>query len=424
MKFKRKVLKNGLRVITVKMAETPTVTVLVMVEAGSKYETKEKNGISHFLEHMCFKGTAKRPTALDISKELDALGSHYNAFTGEEYTGYYAKASAKHAHQLLDVVSDLYLNQVFDEKEIEKEKGVITEEINMYHDLPQRHVQELFMELLYGDQPVGWSIAGPKENITAMKKTDFISYRKDHYVAPATTVIVAGSFDEKTMTKEIAKRFSAIPDSENKKKLKVKEIQTKPEVKFETRTTDQSHLVLGVRAYPVGDKRAPAVRVLNAVLGAGMSSRLFQKLREEMGVGYYVHSSYDAFTDHGILSVSIGADVNRVNDVVSAILNEFNRFKTELVDKEELNKTKEYLAGTMYLGLESSDAFAEYYGFQEILCRPLKTPEEVIKEIKAVSAKDIQKVAKEIFVTKNLNLAIVGPVKEEQNLKKLLKLVD
>ncbi|MCC2631177.1 MAG: peptidase protein, partial [Candidatus Paceibacter sp.] len=158
MKFKRKILANGLRVITIHMKDTPTVTVLAMVEAGSKYESKEKNGISHFLEHMVFKGTEKRPTAYSISKELDSIGSHYNAFTSEEYTGYYAKAAPKHLPRLLDVVSDLYLNPVLDEKELEKEKGVIIEEINMYKDLPHRHVQEIFMHLLYGDQPAGWTI--------------------------------------------------------------------------------------------------------------------------------------------------------------------------------------------------------------------------------------------------------------------------
>ncbi|MBA3550758.1 insulinase family protein, partial [Patescibacteria group bacterium] len=250
MKYKKKVLENGLRVITVQMKDNPTVTVLVMVEAGSEYETKEKNGISHFLEHMCFKGTVKRPTALLISKELDSIGAHYNAFTSDEYTGYYAKSAPKHIYKILDVVSDLYLNQVFDEKEIEKEKGVIIEEINMYRDLPHRHVQELFLTLLYGDQPAGWSIAGTKDTVQAMKRDDFVEYRQMHYTPEATTVIIAGNFDEKILYKDIIKTFGYLPRSRKDKKPKIKEAQVEPALLVEDRKTDQAHVVLGVRGYP------------------------------------------------------------------------------------------------------------------------------------------------------------------------------
>lgn len=412
MKYKRQVLKNGMKVILVPMKNAPTVTVLTMVETGSKYESKENNGISHFLEHMCFKGTTNRPSAGLISRELDSIGSHYNAFTGEEYTGYYAKAASKHASKLLDVISDLYLNQIFDEKEIQKEKGVIIEEINMYHDMPQRHVSELFTELLYGDQPAGWNIAGTKENVQKMKREDFVEYRKNHYVASATALIVAGNFNEKKIMKELAEKFKKIPSSKKAGKLKVREEQMSPAIRIEHRKTDQTHIVLGVRGFPVGHKDTTAARVLNAVLGAGMSSRLFQKMREEMGVGYYVRSSYDLYTDHGILYVSIGADPSRVSEVVRAIIDEFKKFIAEFVSDEELNKTKEYLAGTMYLGLESSDSVAEHYGSQEVMRQSLKTPEQIIKEIKAVTSRKIRDVAKKLFVTKNLNLAIVGPADE------------
>lgn len=422
MKYTRTILPSGLRLITIPMKDAPTVTVLVMVEAGSKYETKRENGLSHFLEHMCFKGTTKRPTAFAISSELDAIGSHYNAFTGEEYTGYYAKAAAKHLPKLLDVVSDLYLDPTFDEREIDKEKGVIVEEINMYRDMPHRHVQELFTELLYGDQPAGWGIAGTPENVRAMKREDFVDYRKRHYVASATTVVVAGSFDAKKVRKDVEKYFSALPKSKKQGKEKVKESQAKPAVKIEHRQTDQAHLVLGVRGFPIKDPKTPAIRVMNAILGAGMSSRLFQKLREEMGVGYYVRSSYDGLTDHGILSVSIGADVKRVEEVIKAILGEFKRLATELVSDEELEKTKEYLAGTMYLGLESSDAVAEFYGFQEVLRRPIRTPEIVVRDIRAVTAKQVRDVARKLFVERNLNLAAVGPVGDDARLVSLLSL--
>lgn len=421
MHYKRRVLPNGMRVITIQMKDSPTVAVLTMVEAGSKYESKEKGGISHFLEHMCFKGTKKRPTAFDISHELDSIGSHYNAFTSEEYTGYYAKAAPKHVSKIIDVIADLYLNPVFDEKEIEKEKGVIVEEINMYHDLPHRHVQELFTKLLYGDQPAGRSIAGTKETVMAMRRQEFLDYRAEHYVAKATTVVVAGHFNEQAVEKYIAEKFKSIPAKPKSKKLKVREQQKTPAVVVESRPTDQAHLVLGVRGFPVGSPNSPTIRMLNAVLGAGMSSRLFQKLREEMGVGYYVRSSYDTYTDHGIFSVSVGADIKRVPEVIKAIIAELKKFTVEKVPKEELLKTQEYLIGTMSLGLESSDAVAEFYGYQEILRRPLKTPADVAKEIRKVTPEKILAMAQKIFIEKNLNLAIIGPVENKETLQKLLK---
>ncbi|MBX4198150.1 insulinase family protein [Candidatus Parcubacteria bacterium] len=421
MKYKKKILLNGLRVVTIHMADTPTVTVLVMVEAGSEYETKEKNGISHFLEHMCFKGTEKRPTALAITKELDAIGAHYNAFTSEEYTGYYAKSAPKHLETIFDVISDLYLNQTFPVQEIEKEKGVIVEEINMYKDLPHRHVQELFTTLLYGNQPAGWSITGTRETVLAMKRDDFINYRKKFYTPAATTVIVAGNFDEKKINKQIQITFGSLQKNKKEKKPKVIEKQNGPQIVVENRTTDQSHLVLGVRGFHLTHPQTPIMRVLNAVLGAGMSSRLFQKLREEMGVGYYVRSSHDAYVDHGIFSVSVGSDVKRVEEVIKAVIEELNRLKKELVPADELKKTKDHLTGTLALGLESSDSIAEFYGYQESLRHEIKTPKDIVQEIQSITAEQIRNIAQKIFIDKNLNLAIVGPVQNQGKIKEILK---
>jgi len=282
MKYIKKVLKNGLRVVIVPMKDNPTVTVLVLVEAGSKYETKEVNGISHFLEHMYFKGTVKRPKAIDISKELDSIGSQYNAFTGQEYTGYYAKSGERHFKTIFDVVSDIYLNSTFPEAEMQKEKGVIIEEINMYEDLPNRHVQDLMMELLYGDQPAGWNIAGSKKNILKMKRDDFVKYKKEHYLPKSTVVIVSGNVTEKTVMGEVEKVFGKIPSGKKYPKIKVSEIQTKPKALVSFKATDQTHFVLGMRTYDLFSKKNTILSVLAGVLGGGMSSRLFQKLREEM----------------------------------------------------------------------------------------------------------------------------------------------
>lgn len=421
MKFSKKVLKNGLRIITVPMKDNPTATVLVLVEAGSKYETKKVNGISHFLEHMCFKGTTKRPKAIDISKELDALGSQYNAFTAQEYTGYYAKSDAKHFYRIFDVVSDIYLNSTFPDAEMQKEKGVIIEEINMYEDMPNRHVQDLMMELLYKDQPAGWNIAGEKKNILNMKRNDFVKYKKMHYLPEATLIVVAGQVAEKDVLREAKRVFEKIPRGKKMRKLKTKEKQKKPEILINFKKTDQTHFVLAVRTYDLFSKKNPVLSVLGGILGGGMSSRLFQKLREEMGVGYYVRAYNDAFTDHGFLQISAGVDNKRINEVLFAVLEECKKLKNEKISKEELDKVKECLIGNMKLSLESSDDIANFYGGQEILKRELHNAEHKAKEIRATTANQIQNLAKDIFRNNKLNLALIGPFKEKARFLKILK---
>lgn len=421
MKFTKKILKNGLRVVIVPMKDNPTVTVLVLVEAGSKYEDKKVNGISHFLEHMCFKGTLKRPKAVDISKELDALGSQYNAFTAQEYTGYYAKSDARHFKQIFDVVSDIYLNSIFPEAEMQKEKGVIIEEINMYEDMPQRHVQDLLMTLLYGDQPAGWNIAGEKKNILEMKREDFVKYKGQHYLPEATTLVVTGHVTEKEVMNEVNKIFGKVASGKKIGKVKVKEKQTKPEVLVKFKKTDQTHFVLGMRTYDLFNKKNIILSVLGGVLGGGMSSRLFVKLREEMGVGYYVRAYNDTYTDHGFFQVSAGVDNKRIDEVIKAVLTECKKLTTELVSDEELNKVKECLIGNMKLSLESSDDIANYYGGQELLKKEIKSADEKAVEIRKVTAKQIQDLAKDIFKDKGLNLALIGPFKEKAKFTKILK---
>jgi len=417
----KKKLKNGLRVITVPMKDNPTVTVLVLVGTGSDYETKKVNGISHFLEHMCFKGTVKRPNAQAISHELDALGAQYNAFTDHEMTGYYAKSDAKNFKKIFDVVSDIYLNSTFPEAEIEKEKGVIIEEINMYEDMPARHVQDLFQEVLYGDQPAGWNIAGPKENIRAMTRSDFIKYKKEHYVAEGTVIVVSGSVSVGEVAKEVKKYFGDVHTGKKGKKVKTKDIQAKPKVLLKHKATDQTHFVLGVRSYSLFDKQNPALTLLGGVLGAGMSSRLFIKLREEMGVAYYVRAYNDTSLDHGSFQISAGVNNARVEEVLKEILKECSRLTTEKVSDKELDKVKSFLIGNMKLSLEATDDIANFYGMQELMRHEIKTLDEKIKDIMKVSSSDIQKIAQKIFKTKHLNLAVIGPYKDNRKFEKLLK---
>ncbi len=420
MTFNKTILENGLNVITIPMKDNPAVTVLVMVSTGSKYENKQTNGLSHFLEHMVFKGTEKRPKSIDISKELESIGAQYNAFTSQEYTGYYAKVNSKDLDIALDVVSDIYLNPLLETNEIEKEKGVIVEEIRMYQDMPHRHVHDLFMSLVYGDQPAGWYIGGTEDNVRKFIREDFVNYRNEHYVAEATTVVVSGSFDEKNILENINKYFSKISNSKKSDKVKVIESQSKPQISVKFKETDQAHLVLGVRSLDVKSKYEYALSVLSTMLGKGMSSRLFQKLREEMGVGYYVHANNDAYTDHGLFTISAGVDTKRVEEVLKVLLEECKKVITDPISDSELKKVKDYISGSFMLGLETSDARAEYVVINNILKGKIDSPEEEIRNIQNVTVEEVKEVAKKIFVDEGLNLAIIGPYKDKQVFENIL----
>ncbi len=414
-------LKNNLRVISVPMADALTTTILILVEAGSEYETRKNNGVSHFLEHMCFKGTEKRLSSLDITSELDAVGAAYNAFTSNQYTGYYAKVQPKYFDEILDIISDIYLNPVFNQREIEKERGVIIEEINMYEDLPMRRVQEFFTNLLYGDQPAGWDIAGKKEIIRRINRNDFIEYQKNHYLGKSTTVVVTGNFNEKEAVKKIESAFSGIRTGKKVQKLKTVESQKSPRIFLKMKETDQAHLVVGVRAFDIFDKRKYAIDLLADILGGGMSSRLFQKLREEMGAAYYVKSEADLLSDHGFLTASAGVDNNKVSEAIKAVVEEFERLVKEPVEKEELQRVKDRCVGGLIMGLETSDQLAGFYGGQEIITKKIVSPEETIKKIQAVKVEEISAVAKDIFKNNKLNLVIIGPFKEKPRFEQILK---
>jgi predicted Zn-dependent peptidase len=422
MKYTKTVLPNGLRIITVPMKDNPTVTVMVLVETGSKYENKNNNGLSHFLEHMCFKGTAKRPSTFIIASELDSIGAKSNAFTNTEYTGYYAKAEHRYLPKILDVVSDIYLNPTFPEQELNKEKGVVIEEINMYEDLPHHKVAEAFEKLLYGDQPAGWPIIGNKNNIKKMTRNDLLQYRKDHYVASATVVVVSGSINEKEVIKEVKKTFANIPAGNKKKKIKVKEVQKSPQAKVIHKKTDQTHFILGFRAFDVYDERNWSLMLLSAILGRGMSSRLFIKIREELGLCYYIRSSLNTSTDHGYFAVSAGVGNAKIKEALKAVIGELKKIKSEGVEESELRKAKDFMIGNMALDLESSDDYADFYGFQEVYREPILTREGYVKKIEAVTTADILKVAGTVFKKEKMNLSVIGPFKKEGDFLPLMQI--
>lgn len=422
MNFKKKTLPNGLRIITVPMKDNPAVMVLVAVETGSNYESKEENGLSHFLEHMCFKGTTNRPGTSIIARELDSLGAENNAFTSNEFTGYYAKAAKKNFPKLFEIISDLYLNPTLPAEDLEKERGVILQEISMYEDLPQRKVHDVMMSLLYGETSFGRPILGPAENIKKFSRDEFVNYRRKHYSADRTMVIVSGDVTEKDVEREVKKYFQNLPKVRKPSRPKMVEIQKATNLKIHHKKTDQTHMVLAFRMAGAKDKRLAAFEILSAVLGQGMSSRLFNKLRDVMGACYYVKAHADTYTDYGIFSVSTGVEAHRVTEVLEAILEECRKLISEKVSLEELNKAKEYCIGHLNLRLETSDNLAEFYMDQEVKTHKPKTPKEIEKELRAVRPEDVLRVARAIFTNERLNLAMVGNIDKPEDVKKTLKI--
>ena len=419
--FKKTTLKNGLRIITVPQKNTQSVAILVLVGTGSKYETKEINGISHFLEHLFFKGTKKRPNALKIAETLDSVGGTYNAFTGEETTGYWAKVNSEHFELALDWVSDILLNTKLKSKDIEKEKGVIIEEVNMYLDLPMSYVGELWNKLLYGNQPAGRSILGPKSNILNFQRKDFLKYRTSHYLAHNTVICVSGNISKKAED-DVKNYFKDIETGTAPLKERVKEKQNNPNSLIYFKKTDQTHLCLGVRGYDLFHKQKYVQNLLSVILGGNMSSRLFMSVREKQGLAYYIRTSSEKNSDTGSLVTQAGVDNKNVEKAIVSILKEYKSLKTKKITEKELQKAKEYIKGTFFLSLESSDAQASFYAGQEILTQKILSPKEYIKKIDTVTVSDIQEVAIDIFQLEKLNLALIGPFKDKNRFNKLLQI--
>jgi predicted Zn-dependent peptidase len=422
MKYKKKTLSNGLRIILVPIPSALTVMVEVAVGTGSEYEKPVEAGISHFLEHMCFKGTTNRPSSFIIAREMDEIGAIHNAATGSEYTSYYSKADARHAGKILDIIADSYLNSTFPAEEIEKEKGVVIEEIHMYEDDPQSKVWDVLRTLMYGDQAAGRPVLGYEPTVKAMSRSSLIAYRKRHYVPENTVVIVSGNFDEASVLQAIRASLGKLPaGGKAPAKFKVKAKQTSPAVAIEHRPTDQTHFVMSFRGIPRSHALYWPARMLQTVLSGGLSSRIWYKMREELGICYYA-SAYDSnAADYGEFGVSAGVGNGRLEEAITEILAELRKIKTELVPDAELSKAMDYRTGKMYLGLETSDAWGDFYGFQELIWNRIQTPEEMLKEMKQVTAEDIRRAANLIFDERTLNLAVVGPHKDKKKLLKLLR---
>lgn len=421
--FKKTILKNGLRVITFPMKNTQAVTILVLVGTGSKYETKELNGISHFLEHLIFKGTKKRPKTLDIAKELDMVGGLYNAFTSKEFMGFWVKVNSKHFVLAADVLSDIIFNSLFKEKELEKEKKVIFEEINMIKDNPQNYVLDIWEKLLYGEQPAGMMITGEKEIVEKISRKNILDYFKNQFGARNVVIVIVGSFREGEIFTKIKKFFGKLKDVQPKTKMATIEKQKFPQVLLNFKKTDQTHLCLGVRTFDLFRLERYPLAVLSVILGGIMSSRLFIEIREKRGLAYYIRTFPEHYTDSGYIVTHAGIDNLRVVEAIKIILREYKKIKTKKISKLELEKAKDNIKGRLLLGLETSDAWAAYLGTQEILKRKILMPEEEIKMIDKVKSEDVLKLARDIFQPQKLNLAIIGPFKDKQKFQNLLKIL-
>jgi predicted Zn-dependent peptidase len=416
-----KTLQNGLRVVLVPMQDNPAVTAMVLVAAGSEHETPAQHGLAHFLEHMCFKGTTRRPGSLHITRELEGMGARTNAFTGRQMTGYYAKAQSRHLPKILDIIADLYLDPLLPEAEIEKEKGVIIEEINMYDDMPQYRVDEVFDALLYGDTVQGKPIIGTKDSVRSFTRDDLIAFRSKHYNVESSVVVIAGAFDPKETMQTIRALFASVPTGGHPKHNKVAVHTPASPVAIEFKKSEQTHVMLGVKALPLGHRHELTQNLLASVLGGGMSSRLFTRLREEMGACYYVHAHAGSYAQYGTCAIAAGVPAARIVEVVAVLREELERMKDELVTDQELKIAKNIATSSLVLGLETSNALANYYGGQAIMRLPHKTPHVLAKELRAVSAADIRTLARKLFAPEALRLALVGPVKKQEELERLLR---
>ena len=418
--YHKQVLANGLRLLTIPQPGAKTFTILAMVATGSRNETRETNGISHFLEHMFFKGTAKRPTAFAISSALDKVGGEFNAFTSKEYTGYYAKVDSEHTELAADVVSDILLNSKFEQAEIERERGVVIEEINLYANNPAMHIEDIFEACLYGDTPAGWDTIGTKENIKKFQRADFYHYFQDRYQGQNMVIGLAGNFKRQDV-EAVKKIFSRLPGGEKNKPSNFLLKQTAPRLKIKQQATKQTNFSLGVQAYSYHHKDYEAAKLLGVTLGGSMSSRLFIAVRERRGLAYQVRTEVEGYNDSGYLTTSVGTSADKIEEAIKVVLSEYKKISREGISAAELTKAKDFIKGKLALHLESSDEFAGWYTKQEVLDQKVATPEEYWKKISAVKLVDIKRVAREIFQNNRLNLAVIGYRIKEDGLKKLLK---
>lgn len=404
---------------------TQAMTILIMFKVGSRHETKKTNGISHFLEHLFFKGTTNRPTSLDIAKELDGVGAGYNAFTSKDYTGYYVKVGKKHARLAVDVISDLLLNPLFEQEEIDRERGVIIEEINMYEDNPMATAEILAeMELFGKNHPLGYDIAGPKENIRTVTRKQILNYRSTHYRTDNMVIVVSGNVPASVFP-DLKKQFAVMEKSSAKKPRPKKFVYTQRSARVNVykKPTSQSHLALSFPGPTYTDAQAPAYRVLANILGGGMSSRLFIQVRERKGLCYYIRAGLTPYEDKGAFTIQAGFDTKRINKAVDAIIEQLRLIRDEGVTDDELKKAKDGISGGLAIQMEDSENMAQWWSKQALFLKNGKTPAQFDRAIQKVTKRQVQAAARKMFQSAQANLVIVGPYSKakEKTMRNKLK---
>jgi predicted Zn-dependent peptidase len=419
MTYERETLPNGLRVLTAPMPYVQSVTCFLMLAAGSRYETADTAGIAHFAEHMFFKGTERRPTARDIAGEIDAIGGEFNAFTSKEYTGYYVKCAAEHRDIALDVLVDMLRHSNFDPEEIEREKGVIVEEMNMYFDTPRDYIGGVYESLLYGDQPLGRDIIGRKETVRAATQDTFREYL-GHWYRPSRMVVGLGGNIGEDVPQGVADLLGDLEDLPGADGAEPVRRAANGRVKVHTKDSDQAHLILGAPSYPLGHPDRYALTLLATVLGGGMSSRLFTEVRERRGLGYYIFGVNHSYTDTGSLYAQAGVDIARIDDAVTTIAAELRRIADKRVPAGELEKARNFAKGRFVLQLESPQGTISFGLRREVLEGGAVEPDEVLAGLEAVTAADVKRVAQDVIGDDRLRLAVIGPFDDADRFEKLL----
>lgn len=421
MKHTKTVLPNGLTVLEVPSHDAESVVVDFFVKTGSRSETAKENGISHFLEHFLFKGTKKYPSTLAITELIDSIGGEMNANTGKEHTQYYIKAKSSYLPLIFEVLTDMLQHPLLDAEELEREKGVIVEEINMYKDLPMVEIDNVLEGAMWPKDDLGRDIAGSKETVTKFTREMFVDYMHRHYQAPNMILGVSGKYNSKHLKSLIKEYWAKWPKRRYHTFAKVGDGQKKPRVALKYKDTEQAHLVIGFKSLNYADRRNTAASMLSTILGSGMSSRLFTEVRERRGLAYYVRASSGNYQDTGVFTISSGVQVEKIDEALHVIFTELGKIKDFCVDPKELHKAKEYIKGKSTLALEDNQARLDWFLEQAAFHKTLQTPQQFFDEVDKITAKQVQNIAREILQPQNLTLAIIGPYKSEKHFAKLIK---
>ena len=418
--FNKTTLANGLRVVSCEMPHTRSVSISIYIGVGSRFESAEQAGISHFIEHMVFKGTKRRPLPEEISGTIEGTGGGLNASTDHELTVYWCKVPQTHFHESLDLLIDMLRNSLFESDSTEKERMVVIEELNMINDYPNYKVDALIDEMLWPDHPLGRDIGGTKESVSGITNEMMLEHMKRFYTPSNIVLSVAGNVPHDEVVQLAERLCDGWPDNAPSDFLPVTRTQTASQLQLEYRRTEQAHLSIAVPGLSMRHPDKYTLDLLSVILGEGMSSRLFVEVREKRGLAYDVHSGVSHFRDCGAFVITAGVDPKRVYDAVEIILQQLGSLR-DRVPEEELEKAKRLSTGRMMLRMEDTRAVSGWMGNQELQFGHILSTEEVVEEVNEITAEEVQKIANELLVTEKLNMAVVGPCRGQRRLEKLLK---